>query len=439
MASPTLLYIAWPVTLGLSFIAGSMSLSPEKGDNPKATNQNGNKTVQTAGSGAGFDSSTTSSRTNPRSNTGARNRSGSVGSPESFDVKQITHLNDPNARLSNFLKMVNSMGPGDFEQTVADFRALGITEDRMAEYELLLHAWAKQDPEAALAYAKENTRNPFASQTILASWAAYNPDAALNWVKTNFEGKEANRYLVGIVKGLADTNPARATEILQGLPYSRERGEALRSVLPHISKLGTEEAIAWLGTIKDEKLRAGASATLAENLAENDPEGAAKWVNTLDKEAQLQAAGEVAREWAKQDLTKAVEWTSSLTGTVKTSAASRVMREFVSSDPEKAATWMKTMSGEEGYQNVVRSFMFSSFRKNPELAMNNLSEVDEQWRDRSRDMMLMGWAAQDKDAANTWMQSNNVDAEKQKQIIERVESGKRMFGGMGGWNRQGRR
>ncbi len=421
MASSTLLYIAWPVTLGLSFMAGSMILSNEPStEKPK----DGNQSSQVARRNSSSNGSTneTSAATNRRSSA-TRSRAGKDGYAESYDIKEIANTNDPQKRLTNLLRMIDQLGPGDFEQVVADFRELGMTEERMAEYGLLLNAWAKVNPEGALAYAKENTKSSFASVTILSAWAGYSPDAAIQWVKLNHEGDKANPYLVGIIKGIASSNPERATDILQDLPFGRERGEALRAILPHVSKLGTEKAIAWLATIKDEKLRAGATATLASSLAKKDPQATADWLKTLSADTLKASAGSVAKAWAEQDLDKAVEWTNSLEGQTRTNAASQMMRQFVSSDPNKAATWMKTMSADPGYERVVRTFMFSTGRDHPEVALANLDQVGDDWRDRSQQMILMGWAAKDKGAATQWMQTNSMDAAAQEKVLSTAAKG----------------
>ena len=55
------------------------------------------------------------------------------------------------------LAFIDKLAPGDFEAAVAHFRSLGITESRYGEYALLLSAWAKADPLAALTYARANT------------------------------------------------------------------------------------------------------------------------------------------------------------------------------------------------------------------------------------------------------------------------------------------
>ena len=84
---------------------------------------------------------------------------------------------------------------------------------------MLLSAWAKHDPLAALDYASANTGSPFARQSILTSWAATDPIAAMRWAEDNHEGNEANPWMVGVIRGIAASDPERATQLMNSMPY----------------------------------------------------------------------------------------------------------------------------------------------------------------------------------------------------------------------------
>ncbi len=178
-------------------------------------------------------------------------------------LESIVRGENPLDRNRALLAYIDQMVPGDFEEAVAYFRGLGITEDRMGEYSLLLTAWAQADPTGALAYAGKNIQRGFARDTILTTWASTDPDAAIRWAKANFEGDGANPYLSGIIRGLAGTDPAKATELLTSMPKSVERGEGLDYILPHLLQQGNEATQAWVSAITDESLRNGAMMRVA--------------------------------------------------------------------------------------------------------------------------------------------------------------------------------
>jgi hypothetical protein len=136
-------------------------------------------------------------------------------------------------RNRSLLALIDQLAPGEFEAAVAHFRSLGLTEDRMGEYALLLTAWAELDPTAALIYARENTQNGFATETILSAWATKDSEAAVRWAQANHQGDGANPYMPGIIRGIAASDPARATAALQV-------GEAPLAALP------APEHAAWM-------------------------------------------------------------------------------------------------------------------------------------------------------------------------------------------------
>jgi hypothetical protein len=85
------------------------------------------------------------------------------------------------------------------------------------------------------AYAKEKTGTNFARQTILSAWAKNDTEGAVAWARDNFDsdakGADANPWIVGVIEGISSIDLGRATELLEELPFSRGRGQALRCCL----------------------------------------------------------------------------------------------------------------------------------------------------------------------------------------------------------------
>ncbi|RYD31764.1 MAG: hypothetical protein EOP85_22410, partial [Verrucomicrobiaceae bacterium] len=176
------------------------------------------------------------------------------------------------------LAYIDQLGPGEFADAVAHFRGLGLTEARMGEYSMLLTAWAQADPNSALAYARENTRGSFAQDTILTSWATTDPEAAIRWAQGNHEGDGPNPFIPGIIRGLAQSDPARATELLATMPRSGERGKGLDFILPHLLQQGNDATREWITALADDSLKDGAMLRVARQFADADPAGTASWL-----------------------------------------------------------------------------------------------------------------------------------------------------------------
>jgi hypothetical protein len=193
-------------------------------------------------------------------------------------VPAIIGNQDPLQRTSAWIAYVQSLSADEFPDAVAAFRAIGITEQRMSEYEMLMSAWAKTDPLAGLNFITEATSAPFAPQTILATWSATDPDAALGWAEQNHRSDNPNPYLLGVIRGIADHDLTRAAEIAATIPQSRERYQAVEALMPSLFKDGPEAAKHWAESLTDPQFKAGAIQLMARKLAQTDPEGTASWL-----------------------------------------------------------------------------------------------------------------------------------------------------------------
>jgi hypothetical protein len=320
------------------------------------------------------------------------------------------------------LAYIDQLGPGDFEEAVASFRALGITESRMGEYSLLLTAWAQVDPTSALAFAKENTRNSFAQNTILTTWATTDPDAAIRWAQANFDGDGANPYLPGIIRGLVGTDPAKATELLASMPRSEERGEGLDFILPHLLQQGTAETQAWITALKDDVLRNGAMMRVAEDLAKTDPAGTAAWLMANPGEATQRRMDDVYGVWASQDTDAALSSFGSLPPGNERSNALRGVVSAVAAEDPKAAVALMDRYPTDVNDRMVQNFVWHSFGTDPAVAATQIARISDQGdREAMYRRTLDAWFDRDPTAAQAWVQSNAIPESVQSHLSQRQQ------------------
>jgi len=335
-------------------------------------------------------------------------------------LESIVRGEDPLDRNRALLAFIDQLGPGDFENAVAHFRSLGITESRFGEYSLLLSAWAKADPMAALAYARENTGNRFATNTILTTWASADPEAAIRWAESNHDGDGANPYMAGIIRAIAGSDPARATQLLTGMPRSQERGEALDAMLPHLLTQGAAATRSWIEGITDEALRNGAMSRATDQLAEIDPAGTAAWLIANPGEATQRRMDDVYSSWAQKDEQSAISSLAALpAGENRTNALRGVVSSVAVRDP-KAAVSMLDRFPNDVNDRVVQNVVWHSFGNDPSLAVNQISRIaDEGERERMYRRTLEAWMDRDSAAAMAWMKTNPVPASVQERINRR--------------------
>jgi len=332
-------------------------------------------------------------------------------------LESIVRGENPVDRSRALLAYIDQLAPEDFEAAVAHFRSLGMTEDRMGEYGLLLSAWAKVDPLSALSYAKENTRSRFATDTILTTWASLDPDAAIRWAESNHTGDGANPNLAGIIRGLAATDPQRATQLLTGMPKSVERGQALDAMMPWLLAQGNEATRAWIATITDDSLRNGAMMRSAERLAATDPAGTVAWLLANPGEASQNRMDNVYSTWMRSDEQGAMASLATLpAGETRSDALRGVVSSAAMQDPAKAVAIMDRFPGDVN-DDVVRNFIWHSFGNDPVTAVNQISRIaDTGYRDRMYLRAVGRWIERDAAAANAWMQGNTLSPSVQEQL-----------------------
>ncbi|MDP4625520.1 MAG: hypothetical protein NWT08_10335 [Akkermansiaceae bacterium] len=334
-----------------------------------------------------------------------------------LDMEQIVRSENPLDRSRAMLKWIDSLAPGDFEDAVAYFRNLGVGDSRRGEYAMLLTAWAQVDPTAALAYTTENTSGGMATGTVLSAWANKDPEAAIAWAKSNYDGDGANPYMAGIIRGLAETDLPRATELLAELPYSRERGDALDAMLPHLLSLGADSARDWVSTISDEALRDGAIARLTDSqMAKDDPAGTAEWLMANLGERSSRSVDEVFQELAKIDMNATIAAFEKLPSDNE-AARSRGLVAIVQVQAREnptAAVAIMDKYPDSVSDRVVQQFIWSSFDQNPQLAVTQISRMNDGGDQRRMyERTLNAWMDRDQANAVTWINANSANIPEQ--------------------------
>ena len=325
------------------------------------------------------------------------------------------------ARNRALLAFIDQLAPGDFQAAIAHFRSLGLTEDRMGEYALLLTGWAAVDPLTALAYSKEKTSGDFATDTILSTWATTDPDAAIRWATAGFTGTGANPYLAGVIRGIAETDPARATALLTSMPRSVERAKGLEAFLPHLIRQGNQAAYTWIATLTDDALKNGAVVRAAEPLAELDPKGTIAWLTSNPGEQAYRRIDNVFRAYALKDPQAAFgSFQAMPAGRDRSNALSGIVQAKAAADPTAAVQLMDRYPADVT-DRVVQQFIWNSFEKNTATAISQISRITDQGQqERMYRRGMQVWIHRDPPAARAWMSTNYLPPAIQQDMAARL-------------------
>ncbi|MGJ8633850.1 MAG: hypothetical protein ACSHX7_08015 [Luteolibacter sp.] len=323
------------------------------------------------------------------------------------DMERIVLGENALDRNRAMLAWIDQLSPDEFKEAIEKFRALGISGERRGEYAMLLTAWAELDPLAALAYTQEGGGR--GSRTVLSAWANRDPESAIAWAESNYDGDGGNPYMVGVIQGLSETDTSRATGLLAEMPYSRDRGEALQTMIPHLLNMGNDVAKAWVDGLQDEQLKDGAVARISEEMARNDPEGTAQWLLANLGESSTRSVDEVFQEWAEVDFNAAAQSFESLEGRAARSRGLVALVEVQARTDPQAASDLIDKYPQDASERVVERFVRDSFNTAPELAVNQIGKIEDQRRQNEMyNRTLNSWLNRDQAAAERWISSTKL-------------------------------
>ena len=339
------------------------------------------------------------------------------------EAKALKNMSDPIARAEKFLEFVKKLSPDQYLDAVDAYREDGIENEQFGEYRMLLSAWAQVDPLQALDYAKEKTGTNFARQTILSAWAKNDTEGAVAWARANYDsetkGADANPWIIGVIEGISSIDLGRATQLLEELPFSRGRGEALDAVFAEVTSGGPESAKRWIASLGDEKLKSGAASRLAGQLAKSDPRAAAEWASSMGSEILKSSAGEIIQQWADKDLTAARDWVESQSEEIVASAGPALVREIIQNEDVVAASdWLATYEGNPAFDESVRSLVWNSMGEEPAFAADWIMRLSSEDDQRSTFHRMIGrWMGKDEAGVVDYINNNPVP----EGIKQRVE------------------
>ena len=325
-------------------------------------------------------------------------------------LASLVRITDPFERQRALMDLLDSLGPGEFAGVAEQFRELDHLGDTRGEYSMILGAWAKIDPLAALEYVGQNPHSQRGSATILSTWAGTDPAAAERWALANHQGEGANPYLVAVIQGIAGNDIANASRLVQTMPRSDERGEATAAITRALFMQGIDAAMAFPESISDETLRGTFVSQIAKQLIEKNVDKAAAWITAMPQgDVQNRAAREVADALAKVNPDNAAKWVSSLKPEAQAEAARGVIPLMSAKDIPGTAKWVSSMNGTPHYDSMVEEFVWSCDVRAPEQSAAWIQAVsDPNQQRRLYHRMLGQWANKDAAAVKQWVSTNQV-------------------------------
>ncbi|MGK0186170.1 MAG: hypothetical protein ACI9R3_001953 [Verrucomicrobiales bacterium] len=419
------LHIIWILVAGAAFGAGwFLRPTPEIGD-PSVSSGTGPAVTSTAGTAAG-------------QSEGVQKFGGTsekIGVQKYFDGNGIIRAKDMGRAMRDALKesdplksnllftqLLSELTPDNIDSALAALREAPQGWEMWQKMGLFVGAWGKLDGLAALDYAKEmqGPGRMFGSAAALSGWASIDPDAAIAWADENqSEGRENIMAKAGILRGLAISDPARATEYLQNLPENTEGLDRLvDTVANEQMKQGMDSATTWAASLSTDALKKEAFEQLGDEYARQDPVKAASWIESYaDNAYTSEAVEEIADEWAEIDPGAAVAWASKLPEATQATAMESAFQEWEESDAEGASAYLQNMESSPAKDAAIAGFVSDLGKDEPAAAIQWANTIEnEATRTEALTDVAKDWFNEDADAAGSWIETSGLPVESVKEI-----------------------
>lgn len=182
--------------------------------------------------GAGETSAGTSSRTR-------LGRGSLLSAEERLErLRQILAIPSMVERPRQMLAFIDELSPDQLGETAVQLEQLKI-HPLAGEFQILLGAWVKVEPRAAVAWAKGNANTDVLS-SVLVPWGEADPAAALDWVIREYPramegGPQERKPLISVLAGTASKDMAAALKGLQSVPEGKLRLDATKQLASDLS------------------------------------------------------------------------------------------------------------------------------------------------------------------------------------------------------------
>ena len=307
------------------------------------------------------------------------------------DLLRQVGSNDPLEQISAFVQLCQNLDDETIKVMIEAYEKKdwdGI--DAMLFLNYFTYAWASHDPIAALEWSK--TRDPFieqdlVSEAMLSGWASVNPQAALSWARENEslkdeEQKRGNELLIGVMKGMAETDLAGATELMKELNYVLYLENAASTLMASAWAKGEQAAIDWVDSFPEGKARNSAYKALGKRLIREDIGRAVEWVDSMDEsEIKTKIARETAEAMVILSPKKAADWVARMpVGEARSASMERVVSEWVEQDPAATAEWLNQFPNDQSIDGALAIFAHEVAEKQPQSALQWAQSIEDSER-----------------------------------------------------------
>ncbi len=257
--------------------------------------------------------------------------------------------------------------------------------------------WAKQDPSAAMAWAKQlnSGEKGNAINSIIQQVAQMDSDKAIT-LSASLEGEEKQRAHQQIAEALGQ-NWDKALSYIATLPVD-EQAEAKRKAFEGLSKTNPERALTELNGFADGEARNQATRTVLGELSKEQPQQAFDYIISAGVDKNAESIRPVMMNYARQDSQGAAKAISKLPeGDTRDNAITTYAFASTSTDYASGFALAESIGNDDERQRALAVTSAKWMTSNPEAAkaaINQSTSLNEEQKARllenPRDGMRFG-------------------------------------------------
>ncbi len=293
----------------------------------------------------------------------------------------------------------------------------------------ILRTWAASDPRAAADYLSNNVIGSGGDDWMLrrtagslaSEWAKQDSDAALAWA-TGLPDEVKGDAMNNIVEQLTSQDPLEAAKVAMGFE-GEQRERSMRTIADQWSRNEPEDAVKWAESLTVEG-KTQAIEEAVENWVRKDTDAAVAYMDNMDQGERDAIMKEVVEQWGRKGSEAqpaAAEWVASQPdGKGKVDATGEIVGQWMRSDAVAASDWLNGQpEGDAKDRGISALLRDRSVREDPEAAVAWADSISNQeMRSEQVERSARSWLASDRAAALEYLeQSNSLSAEQKTELI----------------------
>jgi hypothetical protein len=341
------------------------------------------------------------------------------------EVREVLLNPDVLERTADLARLLQRLGPESIEQVRDAYDSVFLD---LGEVDLVLLAewWARHDPEAAFEWTLREWRadHPAVVVMVLRAWGRSDPTAALRRAQQVPKAVLRRPYTDAVIAGWEESGQPGILDYVESLGSGHDRQRAIYTVARRkVLRDGVEAAFRWAEGLPDseDEFKLNVFRRVASSAAEVDPEAAAAWAERhADGEHGLQLPRRVGTRWAKRDPEAAMRWLSTLPqGWNRDDGVRETYRTWLRLGGDRPLAWLRGAELEPWLDPAVALFATRLSHEDREEALEWAGRIsDEELRWGTVGIIARGWLMTDEEAAKAWIDRAELPELYRRKIFE---------------------